>query len=46
MQRNDLFKYNSTIYRVLEVDVDKVMVIDCVRLTMPIWMPLREYYYL
>lgn len=43
MQRNDLFKYNSTIYRVLEVDVDKVMVIDCVLLTMPTWMPLREY---
>ena len=37
MQRNDLFKYNGTIYRVIEVGVGKVLVIDCIKLTMPTW---------
>ena len=43
MQKNDLFKCNGTIYRVVEIGTNKVLVVDCVRLTMPIWMPLREY---
>lgn len=43
MQKTDLFKYNGTIYRVLEIVIGKVLVVDCVRLTMPTWMPLREY---
>ena len=38
MQRNDLYMANDTIYRVLEVGADRVLVIDCVRLAMPIWM--------
>ena len=37
MQKNDLFKYNGTIYRVVEVDVGKMLVIDCIKLTMPTW---------
>lgn len=43
MLRNDLFRFNGTIYRVIEVDVDRMLVIDCVRLTMPTWMPLKKY---
>ncbi len=43
MQKNDLFQLNDTIYRVLEISVGKVLVIDCIRLTMPTWIPLREY---
>ena len=39
MQKNDLFKNNGTIYRVIEICVGRVLVIDCIRLTMPIWMP-------
>jgi len=37
MQKNDLFKYNGTIYRVVEVGVGRVLVIDCIKLTMPTW---------
>lgn len=43
MLRNDLFRFNGTIYRVIEVDVGRMLVIDCVRLTMPTWMPLKKY---
>ena len=45
MQRNDLVRYGGTIYRVIEVGVGRILVIDCIKLTMPIWMPthsLRE----
>jgi len=40
MQKNDLFRLNNSIYRVVDMAVDKVLAIDCVRLTMPIWMPI------
>lgn len=43
MQKNDLFRLNDTIYRVIEIGVGRVLVVDCINLTMPIWMPLREY---
>lgn len=43
MQKNDLFRLNDTIYRVIEIGVGRVLVIDCIQLTMPIWMPLRDY---
>ena len=39
MQKNDLFRSNDTIYRVIEVEVGRVLVIDCIKLTMPIWVP-------
>ena len=39
MQKNDWFKNNGTICRVIEVGVGRVLVIDCIKLTMPIWMP-------
>lgn len=39
MQINDLIKYNDTIYRVVEVGVGRVLVIDCIKLTMPTWIP-------
>lgn len=37
MQKNDLFRSNDTIYRVIEVGVGRVLVIDCIKLTMPTW---------
>lgn len=37
MQKNDLFRDNGTIYRVIEVGGGKVLVIDCIKLTMPTW---------
>ena len=43
MQKNDLFRFNNTIYRVIEIGIGRVLVVDCINLTMPIWMPMREY---
>lgn len=43
MKRNDLFRVNNTIYRVVEVDIGRMLVIDCMNLTMPTWIPLREH---
>lgn len=43
MLRNDLFRLNDTIYRVVKVDIGRVFVIDCIKLTMPIWVPFRDY---
>ena len=37
MQKNDLYFKENSIVRVLEVREDKVLVIDCVRRTMPQW---------
>lgn len=45
MQRNDLFRYNGTIYRVIEVGVGRILVINCIKPTMPIWVstsPLKN----
>jgi len=36
MNRNDLIKTDNTIFRVLAVK-DKVLVIDCIKRTMPVW---------
>lgn len=43
MQKNDLFRLNNTIYRVIETGIGRVLVVDCINLTMPIWMPFRDY---
>ena len=39
MQKTDLFRFNNTIYRVIEVGIGKVLVIDCIKQTMPTWIP-------
>ena len=39
MQKNDLFWYNGTVYRVLEIGIGKMLLIDCIKQTMPIWIP-------
>lgn len=41
MQKNDLFRLNGTIYRVVEVGTDKALVVDCIRLTMPTWISIE-----
>ena len=43
MQRNDLFRDNGTIYRVIEIGVGRVLVIDCIKLTMPTWVADNQY---
>lgn len=37
MKKNDLFKNDETIVRVLEIKDDRLLLIDCKRLTMPKW---------
>lgn len=37
MKKNDLFRNGETIVRVLAVEGDRLLLIDCIRLTMPKW---------
>lgn len=38
MQKNELMRYGDTFLRVLDMDAGKVLVIDCVRRTVPKWL--------
>ena len=38
MQKNSLYRTGNTIVRVLDIQEDKVLVIDCIKRTMPRWM--------
>ena len=40
MQKNDLIRVNSSIYRVLAIKDDKVLVIDAISLAMPKWVDI------
>lgn len=37
MKKYDLLKYNKTIIRVLEIQQDRTLIIDCIKRSMPIW---------
>lgn len=37
MQKNSLLKYNENIIRVLEIQEDRALMIDCIKATMPKW---------
>ncbi len=37
MKKYDLLRSGNTIIRVLEVQGDRVLVIDCIKRTMPVW---------
>ncbi len=37
MKKNSLWKHDDTFLRVLEVKADKILVIDCIKRTMPKW---------
>lgn len=46
MKKNDLLKPNENIIRVLEIQQDKVLIIDCIKRSMPTWIEvidLKEY---
>lgn len=38
MKKHDLIRKDGTIIRVLEIEMDRIQVIDCIRRTMPAWM--------
>lgn len=42
MEKNQLLKDNGCIYRVLAVEEDAVLIIDCIRKTMPKWYKKEE----
>ena len=42
MQKNDLFRTGDTIVRVLALREDAVLLLDCIKLTMPTWVALPE----
>lgn len=37
MRKNDLIRYHASIYRVLEMQDNQILVIDCIKRTMPCW---------
>ena len=37
MEKNQLIKVNGVIYRVLTIEEDSILMIDCIRKTMPNW---------
>ena len=38
MKKNDLFCKDDSVLRVIHVQENRIMVIDCVKCTMPVWM--------
>ncbi len=42
MEKNQLVKAQGTIYRVLAVDADDVLLLDCIKKVMPKWYKLDE----
>ena len=47
IKKYDLLRSGNTIIRVLEVQADRVLVIDCIKRTMPVWvemMVLESYF--
>lgn len=37
MKKHDLLKDGNNIIRVLEIQPDKILMIDCIKRTMPVW---------
>ena len=42
MLKNDLLKYNEVIVRILGLEGNRVLIIDCIKLTMPKWVYLED----
>ena len=42
MEKNQLIKVNGVIYRVLTIEEDSILMIDCIRKTMPNWYDIDE----
>jgi len=40
MKKHDLLKDGNNIIRVLEIQLDKILMIDCIKRTMPVWLEL------
>ena len=42
LKKNDLIQIDNGIFRVLEVNCDKALLIDCVKRTMPGWKAIKD----
>lgn len=42
MQKNDLVKWKGSLYRILKIQDSGVLVVDCVKRTMPVWYPFSN----
>ena len=42
MKKYDLLRSGDSIIQVLEVQADRVLVIDCIKRTMPVWVDVAE----
>lgn len=42
MQKNDLVQWNGSLYRVLELQENHILLIDCIKRTMPSWYLLSK----
>ena len=43
MEKNELLRRDNAIIRILEIQPEKVFVIDCMKRTMPVWMPKARF---
>ena len=44
MKKNDLLKKEDTLIRVLEIQDNRYLIIDCIKKTMPVWVDTLEGY--
>ena len=42
MKKNDLYHKDDSILRVIHIQENQIMVIDCIKFTMPVWMKSTE----
>lgn len=42
MRKNSLYKSESQVYRILHQQEDNLLVIDCIKMTMPVWIPITD----
>lgn len=42
MEKNEIIKVNESIFRILSLNDNKVLVIDCIKATMPIWIDFNS----
>lgn len=43
MTKNELLYRDDKIIRILQVNDNQLLVIDCIRMAMPVWKPLKEF---
>ena len=42
MEKNEIIKVNESIFRILSLNDNKVLAIDCIKATMPIWIDFNS----